>query len=74
MTTASPLDEESSIVGERRLAAVAFVDIVGYTILMAEDETGTHRRWMALLAEIIRPSARQHHGRVVKSTRGRRSC
>ena len=56
------------IAGERRLAAVAFVDIVGYTILMAEDETGTHRRWMALLAEIIRPSARQHHGRVVKST------
>src|SRR6266850_8441253 len=52
----------------RRLAAIAFADIVGYSILMAEDEARTHGRWMALLADVIRPSAQQHHGRVVKST------
>jgi adenylate cyclase len=54
--------------GSRRLAAIAFADIVGYSILMAEDEARTHRQWMALLADVIRPGAEQHHGRVVKST------
>src|SRR5258708_4577452 len=52
----------------RRLAAVAFVDIVGYSILMAQDETGTHQRWMTMLEEIIRPKAIAHRGKVVKST------
>jgi class 3 adenylate cyclase len=52
----------------RRLAAIAFVDIVGYSILMAEDEARTHQRWMALLGDVIRLGAQRHHGRVVKST------
>ena len=52
----------------RRLAAVAFVDIVGYTILMANDETRTHRRWMRILSEVISPQAERFHGTVVKST------
>src|SRR6266568_1034628 len=52
----------------RRLAAIAFVDIVGYSILMARDETRTHQRWMAILDKIIRPQAAGHHGKVVKST------
>jgi adenylate cyclase len=53
---------------ERRLAAIAFVDIVGYSILMARDETRTHQRWIAILNNIIRPQATSHRGRVVKST------
>lgn len=57
----------SSEVG-RRLAAIAFVDIVGYSILMAREETRTHQRWMAVLDEVIRPQLNQHHGRLVKST------
>jgi adenylate cyclase len=52
----------------RRLAAVAFVDIVGYSILMARDEARTHRRWMRILADVIRPEAAHHRGNVVKST------
>jgi class 3 adenylate cyclase len=52
----------------RRLAAIAFADIVGYSTLMAEDEARTHRRWMALLADVVRPGAQKHRGRVVKST------
>ena len=60
----SPTDGD----GTRRLAAIAFADIVGYSILMAEDETRTHRRWMSLLADVIRPGAERHRGRVVKST------
>lgn len=52
----------------RRLTAIAFVDIVGYSILMSEDEQATHRRWMGLLTNAIRPGAEHHRGRVVKST------
>ena len=41
----------------RRLAAVGFLDIVGYTRLMSADEDLTHRRWMRVLNEVIRPAA-----------------
>lgn len=52
----------------RRLAAVAFMDIVGYSNLMAEDESRTYASWMKILAEIIRPISDQRRGRIVKST------
>jgi adenylate cyclase len=52
----------------RRLAAVTFVDIVGYAYLMANDETRTHQRWMKILSELISPQAEKFHGAVVKST------
>ena len=52
----------------RRLSAVSFLDIVGYTTLMAENATRTHQEWMRMLQETIRPSAERHHGRIVKST------
>jgi adenylate cyclase len=54
--------------GSRRLAAIAFVDVVGYSMLMGQDETGTHNRWMKILAEIIRPATHRHRGTVVKLT------
>jgi adenylate cyclase len=53
---------------ERRLAAVAFVDIVGYSVLMGRDETRTHQRWMSILDDIVRPQTAQHRGSIVKST------
>src|SRR5262249_906336 len=65
---ASPSNGEMTSVVGRRLAAIAFVDIVGYSILMARDETRTHQRWMTILDEVIRPQLDRHHGRFVKST------
>jgi adenylate cyclase len=53
---------------QRRLAAVAFIDIVGYSILMSEDGARTHARWMALLDDVVRPFTTEHRGRFVKST------
>ena len=53
---------------ERRLAAIAFVDIAGYSILMARDETRTHQRWMAIFNNVLHPQAALHRGRIVKST------
>lgn len=52
----------------RRLTAVVFVDIVGYSILMAQQEAATIGRWMALLREIIHPELARHRGSFVKST------
>jgi adenylate cyclase len=54
--------------GGRRLAAIAFVDIVGYSILMAQQEAATLVRWRALLQEIIHPELTRHHGTYIKST------
>ena len=48
-----------------RPAAVAFADIVGYSILMATEERRTHARWMALLRTLIQPITTVHCGRVV---------
>ncbi|TAJ38110.1 MAG: adenylate/guanylate cyclase domain-containing protein [Reyranella sp.] len=41
---------------------------MGFATLMAEDAARTHRDWMKILEETIRPGAQQHGGRVVKST------
>jgi adenylate cyclase len=50
------------------LAAVAFVDVVGYTILMSNDESRTHIRWMKILDDVIRPRTTRYGGRIVKFT------
>ena len=52
--------------GVRRVAAVVFADVVGYTRLMQVDEDDTHRRMMRLQAEIIEPQLHAHQGRLIK--------
>ena len=59
---------EGAVRPSRRLAAVAFLDVVGYTILMSSDESRTHLRWMKILKEIISPRTSQFRGRLVKMT------
>jgi class 3 adenylate cyclase len=65
---AQPTGHDAGMPVSRRLAAITFVDIAGYTVLMATDETRTHQRWMTILNEVIRPQAERYHGTVVKST------
>lgn len=52
----------------RRLAAILCADVVGYTRLMAADESGTHAAYKACLADIVTPAVERHRGRIVKST------
>jgi adenylate cyclase len=52
----------------RRQSAVAFADIVGYTILMGSVPDETHHAWMDLLNGAIRPLAHRHACRFLKST------
>ena len=49
----------------RRVATIAFGDVVGYSILMAADEHGTHVRWMALLHGVIEPETARHGGHML---------
>jgi TolB-like protein/class 3 adenylate cyclase/tetratricopeptide (TPR) repeat protein len=51
---------------ERRLAAILAADVVGYSRLMGEDETGTLARLKAHRKELLEPLLAEHHGRIVK--------
>lgn len=51
---------------KRRLAAVAFADVAGYSRLMAVDDAGTVRRWKALRTDVMEPLMMQHGGRVAE--------
>jgi adenylate cyclase len=53
---------------QRRLAAIIAADMVGYSRLMAADETGTITRHKTLREMLIDPTVASHGGRVVKST------
>ena len=50
----------------RRLAAIAFADIAGFSRLMALDDIETVRRWSALRTEIMEPHIARHGGRVAE--------
>lgn len=51
---------------QRRLAAILAADVVGYSRLMGEDETGTLRTLKAHRREFIEPKIAEHHGHLIK--------
>jgi TolB-like protein/Tfp pilus assembly protein PilF len=51
---------------ERRLAAILAADVVGYSRLMGEDETGTLERLKSLRKEVVQPEITERKGRIVK--------
>ncbi len=51
---------------ERRLAEIMSADVVGYSRLMGEDETGTLAALKAHRKELIDPKVAEHNGRIVK--------
>ena len=51
---------------ERRLAAILAADVVGYSRLVEQDETGTLSALHDLRREVIDPLLAEHHGRIVK--------
>src|SRR6267142_5570079 len=50
----------------RRLEAIMFADVVGYSRLTGEDEVGTWRRLRIVLRDVVRPEVRTHAGRIVR--------
>jgi class 3 adenylate cyclase len=51
---------------QRRLAAILAADVVGYSRLMEQDETGTFERLRSHRKELFEPAIEGHHGRVFK--------
>ena len=51
---------------QRRLAAILAADVVGYSRLMAENETVTLNALKEMRAELIDPTIAEHRGRIVK--------
>ncbi|TIP95887.1 MAG: tetratricopeptide repeat protein [Mesorhizobium sp.] len=52
---------------ERKLAAIMAADIVGYSLLMAENEASTYAKLRAVFDELIDPTTARHGGRIVKT-------
>lgn len=51
---------------QRRLAAIMAADVVGYSRLMGEDETGTLTALKELRSQSIDPTIAEYEGRIVK--------
>ena len=51
---------------QRRLAAILAADVVGYSRLMGEDETGTLTALKELRSAVIDPTIAEYRGRIVK--------
>src|SRR5690242_15738502 len=50
----------------RRLVAILAADVVGYSRLMGEDESGTVAALKTRWSEILQPAVSNHRGRIVK--------
>src|SRR5437867_1914649 len=53
---------------QRRLAAVLAADVVGYSRLMEQDESGTMAALKARRREVLEPLVARHRGRIFKVT------
>ena len=51
----------------RRLVAVVYADMVGYSRLIGLDDMGTLERLRALRREVIDPAIDEHGGRIVNT-------
>ena len=51
---------------QRRLAAIAIADVVGYSRMMGRDESGTLAAINACTRQIVEPVVAEHQGRIVK--------
>ena len=51
---------------KRRLAAVAFADVAGFSRLIAANDVETLRRWKALRNDVIAPLMLRHGGRIAE--------
>ena len=52
---------------ERRLAAIVFADVAGYSRLIERNDVETTRKWRALRENLIAPKISEHFGRLVRT-------
>jgi class 3 adenylate cyclase len=52
----------------RRLAAIVFADVVGWSRLVERNDVETLRSWKTLRAEFLEPKIREHGGQLQEVT------
>jgi adenylate cyclase len=52
---------------ERRLAAIVFADVAGFSRLIEQNDVATTRKWRALRENLIAPKILEHFGRLVRT-------
>lgn len=50
----------------RRLAAVAFADVAGFSRMMERDDANTIQRWKHLRQQLLEPKIREHSGQLLQ--------
>jgi len=63
----APSDLSGKSIGERKLVAVLYADMVGYSRLIGVDDAGTLARLKRLRTELIDPAIAEHRGRIVQT-------
>ena len=62
MPMATPPESRPKPQGRRKLIAVLYADMVGYSRLIGLDDVGTLQRLRALRASLIDPAVEEHGG------------
>jgi len=69
LSDAAPLSAsgtEQTVTITRRLAAVAFADVAGWSRLVEQNDVDTLRAWKALRTDVIEPRIREHGGHLLE--------
>jgi class 3 adenylate cyclase len=67
MPESSGPDPTRSPPDRRKLIAVVYVDMVGYSRLIGLDDAGTLERLRTLRTSLIDPAVEEHGGRIVQT-------
>jgi adenylate cyclase len=67
MPLAKSPDAAASFPERRKLIAVVYAEMVGYSRLIGLDDVGTIQRLRALRANLIDPAIEEHGGRIVQT-------
>ena len=59
--------EPTGTLSGRKLVAVVYADMVGYSRLIGLDDAGTLQRLKALRINLIDPAINEHGGRIVQT-------
>ena len=67
MALAKSSDPAGMLSDRRKLIAVVYADMVGYSRLIGLDDVGTLQRLRALRTNLIDPAVEEHGGRIVQT-------
>ena len=67
MSGTNTSDSTGKLQDRRKLVAVVYADMVGYSRLIGLDDAGTLQRLRSLRSNVIDPAIEEHGGRIVQN-------